>query len=193
MSILKTMDWYQFTIHFILILLCLLVWQLSSQNSEYRKQLSSMTEKVFVKEGETIHPIKATDLDGKPREYKFINKTTIKYSIIYFFTSECPYCTKNINTWKKIYNEFAEKINILGIGIGNLNEIKNYSKTNSLPYQVIVPVSNTFRKDYKIGGVPLTVLLSDSGKVLKVWKGYNEKDGEREIRDYLNKMEFSLK
>lgn len=172
---------YQLVIHSLLVLLGILVWALANQNENLKQQLRNSAEKIFLKIGEQIENFEVYDLHGNKQLFITNDTLDIKEKLLFFFTADCPFCTKNIENWKSLHATYGSRYEIYGIGIGNLDEINEYIKTNALPYKVVIPASKNFRKENKIGGVPLTVNISKSGVVKNVWIGTLDKTKIDEI------------
>jgi hypothetical protein len=94
-----------------------------------------------------------------------------KDKLLFIFSTECPHCTKNIPYWNKIYDKFSESINIYSVSYMPYGRVLPYISQFEISYPVFIAKSSTFRKEYKIAGVPQTILFSDSGVVKDLWIG----------------------
>lgn len=180
---LRKINSYQLVIHSLLVMLGILVWVLANQNENPKQQLRNSAEKIFLKVGEQIENFEVYDLHGNKQLFITNDTLNLKEKLLFFFTADCSFCTKNIENWKLIFDRFNSQFQIYGIGMGKPQEIRNYRENNSLPYNIMIPTATDFRKKHRIAGVPMTILLSNTGAVKNVWIGVIDTD---EVGNILN-------
>jgi peroxiredoxin len=105
------------------------------------------------------------DLNGKPVNLSsYQNKPTI----LFFWTTWCPYCRKEIKELNRLYPEMKkEGISVFAINIGEANyKVQNFFKNYELNLRVLVDRDSLSADKYNILGVPTYVFIADSGSVV---------------------------
>jgi len=105
------------------------------------------------------------DLNGKSvnlSSYK--NKPTI----LFFWTTWCPYCRKEIKELNRMYAQMKkEGILVFAINIGETEyKVKNFFKNYELNLRVLVDRQSLTAEKYDIMGVPTYVFIADSGNIV---------------------------
>jgi peroxiredoxin len=87
-----------------------------------------------------------------------------------FWATWCPYCVKEIPHLKELYAKLAPKgLKILAINIGYndpLLRVQTFQKKYDLPYPVLYDNNAMVSRQYGVIGVPFSVLIDRSGKVV---------------------------
>ncbi len=162
----KNISWYQMFIHFILVCFSIIIILLVIKINKMQIKPEFIDQ---LKEGETFLPLEVQSLDQKNHRLTFSNKD--KPTLLFIFTTSCPYCSQNIPNWKRIYELKKDDYDIIGIGADELGNVEDYADVNSLPYNIFVPIDKEFRKKYKISGVPQTIIVDTDARVRKFWLG----------------------
>ena len=105
------------------------------------------------------------DLNGKSvnlSSYK--NKPTI----LFFWTTWCPYCRKEIKELNRMYAQMKkEGILVFAINIGESDyKVQNFFKNYELNLRVLVDRQSLTAEKYDIMGVPTYVFIADSGNIV---------------------------
>jgi hypothetical protein len=153
----KQFNWYNIFLHLILVSFAIVIVLLIKKNQGLEAKLSAD----MIKKGDVINNIVAYNLEGNNEEIKLNNE---KETILFIFSTTCPYCVKNIAIWKEMFNDnsIKNKYEIIGIACDSLSKVKDYVIKNSVPYKTFIPVNKDFRKIYKISGVPATVFIKNN-------------------------------
>lgn len=162
----KSLNLYQVFLHFILVLFGVIIILLVIKINKLQVKPEFIEQ---LKEGESFLPMDVQSLDGTLNELIFSNK--LNPTLLFIFTTTCPYCSQNIPNWKRIYEQNKDKYEIIGIGADELDNVKEYANENKLPYKIFVPVDKDFRKKYKISGVPQTIIVDTNNRIKKLWLG----------------------
>ena len=97
----------------------------------------------------------------------FRNKNPV---YLVFWATWCPYCVKEIPRLKELYAKLAPKgLKILAINIGYndpLLRVQSFQKKYELPYPILYDNNATVSRQYGVIGVPFSVLIDRSGKVV---------------------------
>jgi len=87
-----------------------------------------------------------------------------------FWATWCPYCVKEIPNLKELYAKLAPKgLKILAINIGYndpLLRVQAFQKKYELPYPILYDNNAVVSRQYGVIGVPYSVLIDRSGKVV---------------------------
>jgi peroxiredoxin len=87
-----------------------------------------------------------------------------------FWATWCPYCVKEIPRLKELYAKLAPKgLKILAINIGYndpLLRVQSFQKKYELPYPILYDNNAMVSRQYGVIGVPFSVLVDRSGKVV---------------------------
>lgn len=126
--------------------------------------------------------MKVQTLDGDASEISYDDPT--KKYLLFVLSTTCPHCEKTLVNWKEIaLSKSAEKCNIFGISMHDLEKTKQYLATKDVGfYLVSVGADTSFGRKYKISGVPETILIKGGGLVEKVWIGELSVEQTKEIK-----------
>ena len=124
-------------------------------------------------------------LNGDGKEVSFADFKG-KPVVLNFSASWCPPCGKQIAELTSVYNDLSPK-GLVMIGAAadakilestkpeaELADVKDIIKEKNIPYPIgIATVDLT--KDYKFKGIPTTIFIDRSGKIVKTFYGFHEK------------------
>jgi len=80
--------------------------------------------------------------------------------LLTFWTSRCPYCLREVPILKEIYKEYAEKVKIISIVIGEDKEsIKRFKEREKIPYLILLDREGEVSRLYKVLGVPTDIII----------------------------------
>jgi len=146
---------------------------LIKQNRELKMQLEGFiaADMASLKPGERVSSINIKTLDGTISQLLYDNSSR-KY-LLFVFSTTCPHCDKTFPSWLHIVNSvLSDSVNIVGLSMHNHDETKKFIEANNVGFYVASVVDDTsFSREYKISGVPETLLLNSHGMVEKVWIG----------------------
>jgi hypothetical protein len=101
--------------------------------------------------------------------------------------SLCPFCKRSLPAWNTIDSIAAGRhVLVRGVCVDSLQDCAQYSMDQRLRFAVLAPMSvDEFKKRNHITAVPGTVMVSDSGKVKKVWWGVMDEEKLNEVKKSL--------
>lgn len=118
--------------------------------------------------GTTVSPLTASDISGR--------KQTVAYDqsalpvVIYVFTPECVWCTRNLDNLTKLVAEKHESYRFVGLSLSK-DKLADYVATNKLAFPVYVDPPADLMNEYKLGPTPQTIVISSQSRVLQNWSG----------------------
>jgi len=138
-----------------------------------------------LKSGDQVKPLKVISMNGDTINFTY-TETDKKY-ILFVLSTTCPHCEKNLIYWQNIIDSIDNnKLNIFGISLNNYDETLHYIMEKKLGFYTFTIADTNFIKEYKIAGVPETILLNGKGVVENVWIGELNNEKTMEIRKSIN-------
>lgn len=105
-------------------------------------------------------------------------------SFLVFFTTWCPWCTKQMETFQEMSGEVSSNVLFLAIGFeSDSKKISNKISNLGVTYPVVLG-NNAIAKYFNISGIPVTVVLDGQGNKLDQVVGFRPKEY---FRTYLSK------
>lgn len=134
------------------------------------------------------HRKKLAEGDMAPR-LDLLNETgeriVINYSdaqaptLLYLFSPECSWCERNANS----FNELARQVKARVVGLSlSSGRFQGFLEKSRMPRPVYV-LPHTAVASYGLG-TPTTILVSQSGRILKIWSGAYLGETRTAIEEY---------
>ena len=119
------------------------------------------------------------DLSGKTRSLKDYRGKVV---LLYFTTTWCPYCKKDIPGLKKLYSSLKGKdFEMLAVYINESpKKVASFVSKYALPYPVLLDSEATAARSYGIRGVPTRILVRKDGTI-GCWQCINVEEGIQEF------------
>jgi len=125
-------------------------------------------------------------LEGKPApnvklktlDKKNFNLAELKGNVVLmdYWATWCPPCRKSLPHLNELANDkelFKRGLRVVGINAReDVPTVSSFMKENGYTFVVPMDPQRKFGNDYKVKGIPTTVLVDQSGTVAKVWVGY---------------------
>ncbi len=109
-----------------------------------------------------------------------------KSTLIFIFKPTCLSCKLNLPNWISLFNKIdTSYVRILPISIADQKTTLKYVVNNNIPFKSFYTKEDRFLLDYKAFITPQTILISNEGKVINIWKGILDKTSIREIINFL--------
>lgn len=127
--------------------------------------------------GEAVRPFRAAGLDGRPVEVSYGGGGPKK--LLFYFTRACPFCREQFSEWRRILERAdGERFEVIGLVDESEDRprLEEYLRAvgcaagSARPLRVAF-IPEEVRRDYKLSATPITLLVSNDGKVEKWWEG----------------------
>lgn len=94
--------------------------------------------------------------------------------VLFFFTSWCPFCRKELGTLKMLYPKFIKDgVELFAIDVGEQSaKVENAVKNYGLVFQVLLDKDTHVSESYGVMGVPTYVLIDKRGKIVAQDNGF---------------------
>jgi len=88
--------------------------------------------------------------------------------LLFFWTTWCPYCQKELRSLNQSYAGLAEDgLEVLAINVGELPDlVENFTKSYYLAYRVLLDKDTSVAGSYGILGVPIYVIVDKNGYIV---------------------------
>lgn len=111
-----------------------------------------------------------------------------KPTVLNFWAGLCPPCREEMPHFQEFYDEFEERINFVGVDVGQFTGLGNPDDAQGLldDLDVTYPAGYTEDSDAVkeyVSGMPTTVFITPAGEVFRSWTGYLSKDKLTEITE----------
>jgi len=91
-----------------------------------------------------------------------------KVVLVYFTTTWCPYCKRDIPNLKKMYDRYRDRdFEILSIFIQESRQkVSSFAERYELPYPVLLDPDGAVAARYGVRGVPTKIVVSPDGTMV---------------------------
>jgi len=88
--------------------------------------------------------------------------------LVYFTTTWCPYCKRDIPNLKKMYDRYRDRdFEILSIFIQESRQkVSSFAESYELPYPVLLDPDGAVAARYGVRGVPTKIVVSPDGTMV---------------------------
>ncbi len=190
--LLKT-DWFRVATVVVILGLVIEVILLIKQNRELREMLSNRIDPYAqtLKAGDHVGACSFTSIDGTVSKLEFSGLP--KRWLLFVMSTSCSHCEHDLPYWNHIAQENMENnCRILGVSIDGTDETRKYRNASVTQFDLVVDADKHFESEYKISGVPQTILISGDGVVEHVWLGELSMNTVQEIQNSLKSPAGSI-
>jgi peroxiredoxin len=118
---------------------------------------------IFAAENPKAPDFTLQDLNGKSFSLKDFKGKNV---LLYFTTTWCPYCKREVPELKEMHLKYKGKLEILAIDINeSKTKVSSYIQKYQIPYTTLLDLEGKVALDYSIRGVPTKVLVGKDGRV----------------------------
>ncbi len=131
--------------------------------------------------GVTLPALSASAPDGQRVKIAFGPADSLP-TLLYVFAPDCRWCAKNATNMRAVFDAARATHRIVALSL----TADVGSEMGELPSHVRVlvqPNRETFEA-YHLGPTPMTVVVSPTGRVTKVWTGAFEGQSKKEVEGY---------
>jgi len=127
----------------------------------------------------------APDFTLKTLDGKEVKLSDQKGSVVLmdFWATWCPPCRKSLPHVQEMSADKELAAKGLKVWAVNAHEqadkVSNFTKENNYSFQVPMDAEGATMKDYKVQGIPTTVIVGRDGNVKKVFIGYGEESAKQ--------------
>jgi len=97
-----------------------------------------------------------------------LSSSSGKPTVLFFWTTWCPYCRKEIKTLNQMYPQMKkEGIAVFAVNIGEPDyKVQRFFISNALAFGVLLDKDGKAADKYNVVGVPTYIFLDKSGRVI---------------------------
>jgi peroxiredoxin len=144
------------------------------------KKISFIVLMVLLLQGVNLaaQPVKATSLKAAPGfSLLDLNSKQVSLSdfknkdvILFFWTTWCPYCVREIKTLSDKYQALTKDgVALLLIDVGEPKyKVDNFVKRNNLGFGVLLDEKTRVAESYRLMGIPTFVLIDKKGMIRSI-------------------------
>ena len=117
-----------------------------------------------------------SDLQGKP-------------VVLNFWAGLCPPCRAEMPDLQEFYDDFHDRVVLLGIDVGQFTSLGNRDDAQALLKELGVTYPAGFTEDpaimrnYRVLGMPTTVFIDSEGEIFRSWTGALNRETLSEITE----------
>jgi peroxiredoxin len=99
-----------------------------------------------------------------------LSSLTGKPSILFFWTTWCPYCRTELRELNKLYPQMEkEGINVFAVDIGEAGDkVRRFLKDYALDLRVLLDEEGRAAENYEIKGVPTYIFINKDGQIVSL-------------------------
>ncbi len=125
--------------------------------------MSFLAADIFAAENPKAPDFTLQDLNGKTFSLKDFKGKNV---LLYFTTTWCPYCKKEVPELKEMHQKYKGKLEMLAIDMNESKaKVSSYIQKYQIPYTTLLDSEGKVAVDYTIRGVPTKVLVGKDGRV----------------------------
>lgn len=161
----------------------LLVQKVDRQQRRVESLTQELHRLTMMNPGDTVRAFSALDLDSA----RVIVEPAAgdRKTLLYVFTTWCHTCRDNMERWNSLTGRLSgEHVRIVGVCLDSLYRVKQLLSEMPLAFATYSVGGDTVTpRAYKMSGVPMTILLTEQGTVMKVWIGLLDEKGTEAVLD----------
>ncbi len=125
--------------------------------------MSFMATGVLAAENPKAPDFTLQDMKGKSVS---LNSFKGKNVLLYFTTTWCPYCKREVPELKEMHQKYRGRLEIIAIDMNESKaKVSSYIEKYKIPYTTLLDSEGSVAVDYSIRGVPTKVLVGKDGRV----------------------------
>lgn len=145
-----------------------LVVVLARQNRTLRDELATLGRQASLpRVGLYVPTFQTATLDG--RSVTIGKAAPGSRQVLFVFNTTCGFCLETLPSWTAIVTELresADRVSVYGISLDPETETREYVTEHALSFPVLLFPEGKLERLYRVGGVPLTLVLDHEGRIL---------------------------
>lgn len=115
------------------------------------------------------------DLNGQSVSLDSVLKSN-KAVLLNFWATWCPPCQEEIPGLIELQNKNKDKgFTVLGVDVGeSQKKVSGFAQKVGINYPILLDKEMSAAENYKVVGIPTSILLDSSGKILGVYHSYSD-------------------
>ncbi len=164
-------NWLSILLIVMVVLMAAEIGILMHQNRQLRSMIEDPMKKYqALKQNQTVPPFTGIDLDGDAVTVEYSQDEP--YTLILWFSASCPSCEDNLQFWNLLYSDYdSDHLRLIGVCNDDPEEARATADKYGLKFPVITLYDESVVQDYGATALPLTMLISPEGAVVRVWPG----------------------
>lgn len=164
-------NWLSILLIIMIVLMTAEIGVLMHQNSQLRSMVENPMKKYqSLKQNQTVPPFRGTDTEGNAITVEYSDSEP--YTLILWFSASCPSCEDNLHFWNLLYADYdSDDFRMIGVCNDDPEEARATAEEYGLEFPIIVLDDKSIVQRYGATALPLTMLISPKGTVVRVWPG----------------------
>jgi len=98
--------------------------------------------------------------------------------LLFFFTTWCPFCRKELSKLNDRYLELARYgFELFAINVGEpIEKVDKFAKSYSLAFKILLDKDTSVAQAYEILGVPTYILIDKKGRIVSTGNTFPERE-----------------
>jgi peroxiredoxin len=152
------------------VLLALLCAALIYQNRELKSGRAAGPGPAALKPGDRVEGFSYRTLAGETLRLDYSEPG--KRSLLFVISTTCPFCQKSLPYIQRLSDASRNgACRILGVSIHDPDLTSRFAAARNLRFRLVSAAGEEFSRQYRITGVPTTILVNGGGVVERVWEG----------------------
>ena len=187
---------------FIVVLSFCIHWVFSKNDPVEGKKGKGGEDQILLAAGMKAPPIMLRNLQGKfvklshyvevksAKKKKWRKKKTPKHVIAAFWATYCIPCKKEIPMLQELEAEFKEEVKLFLISIDKMDKklVPLYVREHGITSEVLLDSYRKTADRYGVKSLPTLFLVNRQGDVVYRSKGFDEKEGFKELRRHIEEL-----
>lgn len=131
--------------------------------------------------GAAVPAFTAKDVFGRAVSITYSH--TGRPTVIYVFSPTCGWCRKNERNIHELAQSLRSRYNLVAVSMSE-HQLREYLSAHPLDCPVLANLPPDIIKAYRFGGTPTTIVVSQDGRVLKIWFGAFAGETQDQIEAY---------
>ncbi|MCL4873467.1 TlpA family protein disulfide reductase [bacterium] len=113
--------------------------------------------------------IRLKDLDGIERSLSDFRGKTV---LLHFWASWCEPCRQEFPALSKLASDFRDKgLVVIGVAVDSRRRVMEFLEKSPAGFPVLIDQYGEAKKSYRVGVIPMSVIIGKSGRVEGVLAG----------------------